>query len=79
MSETEKIDLGEDLQTLAHKMLQDAAVEGVSLTNRLEVFKILSQHYVNLRKVKGKKDDGDDDESMTMGSLRNQINGDQPK
>lgn len=78
MSEAEKIDLGEDLENLAHKMLQDAAADGVTLTNRLEVFKILSQHYVNLRKVKGKKDDGDDD-GMTMGSLRNQINGDQPK
>ncbi len=70
---SEDIDLNEDLKQLAHKMLEDAAKDGVKLAERLEVFKILGNYSVNLSKVKGKNVPPDPGTGPNMGALRGDI------
>ncbi len=60
------------LDELAAKMLDDAQKEGVSLPHRLDVFKICSQHYVNVAKVRSRGSDGDDN-TPTMDAFRNRV------
>ena len=72
---TSPTDLGKNLDELASKMLEDAQKDGVKLTDRLEVFKIVSTHFVNLKKVNKKGEPDDDDGTPTMDSLRNRVKG----
>lgn len=69
-------DLGGLLEDLANTIAADAAKEGVKLSDRLEAFKILSQHHVGLEKVKGKaKGNGDTPPgTTTMGGLKDRVN-----
>lgn len=69
---TDDIDLGADLEKLAHQMLKDAVQEGVKLSERLEVFKILSNHHVNVEKVNSKRAPPAGG-GMTMGALRDRV------
>lgn len=72
---TEKIDIGSDLETLAHTMLKDACKDGVKLAEKVNVFKILADYHVNLKKVNAKNKNGNDaDETeFDMTSLQRDV------
>lgn len=70
---TEAIDLEQKLDDLARAMLDAAMQDGVKLSDRLEVFKICSQHHVNVSKVKSRGGEARDPNTHTMESLRNSV------
>ncbi len=71
---SDDVDLGGKLDELAAAMIKAANEDGVKLSEKMEVFKTVSNHYVNVSKVKGKhKTPPNDGNGPTMGALRNSI------
>ena len=63
------------LDELAVKLMEDAAKDSTPMPQKLEIFKLCSQHHVNLTKIHAKKQPSGDDGGATMASLREQVNG----
>ena len=74
MSEEPELSIEQELENLVRKTLKDANMDGVKLSERMEVLKICSQHYVNLEKLKAKggKPPGGEN-GLTMAVLRNSV------
>lgn len=70
---SEEKDLGQTLDELAVKLADAAAKDDVKLSDRMEVFKILSNHYVNVSKVKPKGVDTQATAVTTMSALRDKV------
>lgn len=68
-------DLESQLAQLAQNMIKAAEGDGVSVSEKLKVFEAVSNHYVNMQKVKGKiAPSGKDNDGGTMAGMRDRIN-----
>lgn len=65
------------LEKLVGSIMDGASAENVKLGDRLEALKIVSNYYVNLKKLNRKAASGDsDDDTTTMAGLRERFAGD---
>lgn len=73
---TDTSDLLSTLDALAKALVEDAKKPEVKLTDKIDLFKILSQHYAIVAKVNGKAPPPSEG-GTTMSDLRNRIAGDE--
>ena len=75
---TDETDFATELDNLALALMKDAAKDTTPMPQRLEIFKLCSQHHVNLKKLRGKTPPTDEDRGDTMASLRDGVIGATP-
>lgn len=68
-------ELSDAVNKVALALAKEAADESTTLERKLEIFKLLSHHSVNMEKVKGKKSAQVDEPGAgtTMNGLRNRV------